>query len=311
MNSKRAQATLLGLGIALWGSSAAAFCRTTTCNPYADCTKAPGTCCEYDADGCDVAGDVVRWPTSCVSYQTHRGGSKRLGLTEPQLSKVLEKAFDAWISVECDGEPLSIAIEDRGPSDLGDPEFNEDLDSTNNNVWMFQDDPRETNNVDEGSMQIDTSSLAVSVITYDYENAELVDVDVEFNSASAELTIDDDNVIFDLQSIATHEAGHFLGLDHTREPDATMRAHYSPGDRGPRTLSEDDEAAICAAYPPERHIKECKQTCEPYGKGAPNCRKKGCSYVAGPNGPSKNGAPWVLAAFAFAWASRWRRRPSL
>jgi hypothetical protein len=58
----------------------------------------------------------------------------------------------------------------------------------------------------------------------------------------------------DVQSILTHELGHFLGLGHAgrNAPDATMRANWDGIGTALRTLSADDEAAICELYPPDR-----------------------------------------------------------
>jgi hypothetical protein len=54
---------------------------------------------------------------------------------------------------------------------------------------------------------------------------------------------------FDLQSVATHEAGHFLGLDHASNLSSTMFWNRWTGVITQRTLSADDIAGISTLYP--------------------------------------------------------------
>ncbi len=56
------------------------------------------------------------------------------------------------------------------------------------------------------------------------------------------------NGYYDLASILTHEAGHFLGLAHSAETSAVMYAHYHPGQN---VLTPDDVGGICSIYPPD------------------------------------------------------------
>ena len=65
---------------------------------------------------------------------------------------------------------------------------------------------------------------------------------------------------FDLASVVTHEAGHFLGLSHSCAPGATMIDGYMTGDLGMRSIEADDIAGICAIYPPTSHPPACDPT---------------------------------------------------
>lgn len=124
----------------------------------------------------------------------------------------------------------------------------------NANVVMFQDYKWEYEGVD--------NTLAKTTVTYDTETGEILDSDMEMNHAYNEFTTVDDEVVYDLQSIMTHEFGHFIGLDHTPDFSATMNAGYQEGTVELRTIEDDDIAGLCAAYPPGREAK-----CIPTPKG--------------------------------------------
>lgn len=52
---------------------------------------------------------------------------------------------------------------------------------------------------------------------------------------------------FDLAWVATHEIGHSLGLDHSRDPDAVLAAYVSPNQRFV-ALDNDDISKIRQRY---------------------------------------------------------------
>jgi hypothetical protein len=109
---------------------------------------------------------------------------------------------------------------------------------------------------------------------------------------------------YDLQSVVTHEAGHFFGLAHSKQAGATMLSTYDPL---MRSLSADDVAGICTVYPPDRPTGACDPT--PRQGFSPECAMDptvggGCSMT-----PRRAGARTFLPLLALgALFGLWRRR---
>ena len=92
-------------------------------------------------------------------------------------------------------------------------------------------------------------NIALTTVTYDTKSGEIFDADMEINVAQYQLTMEDATADYDLQSVFTHEAGHFLGLAHSPDSSATMFAVYTRGSTAFRSLAADDVAGVCAVYP--------------------------------------------------------------
>jgi MYXO-CTERM domain-containing protein len=287
--------TSAALCVLLAPTGASAFCQTTVCDERYSCEENPEMCCVRDANGCDTNTRPITWPTSCVSYNVHEDGSKKRDISAGKLADVLDDVFAQWVEATCDEGSVSLSVEYRGKAECGEPEYNQGKRDRNANVWMFRDHGTKTGmNAQQGSTLSD-AALAVTTVSFNEKNAEIYDVDVELLSAIADFTTSDEDVVVDLQAVVTHEAGHFLGLDHSNHLGATMASGYVLGRTDTRDLSVDDISGICEAYPEGRNFPGGR-TCEPRGKYSPKCDRKGCGCSqVGTDEPVPFGWIWALA----------------
>ncbi|HEY2904059.1 MAG TPA: matrixin family metalloprotease [Polyangia bacterium] len=259
-----------------------AFCRTTTCGD---------TCNPPDADCVtnQLPNIPLFWADSCVSYDLQQDASKWASLDV--ATTIVDTVFATWTGVTCDGQPLSITSMNRGPVVCAAREFNDGQKTAggNANIIVFRDDTWP-----ESAVSDPTSTLALTTVTYNKTNGQIVDADIEINGSQAPLSTDDagGGTAFDLQSILTHETGHFFGMAHSTVTCMTdgsdcpsMNAHYRPGSIAYRTLEDDDKAGICAIYPPGRAATD--NSCLPIDGFSAVCGHKpdspqgGCALAGG------------------------------
>lgn len=283
----------LASALALVARDADAFCRSTTCR---------GESCEKDDDGCPVSGAKLFWPTSCLQFNVNKRGTGQLDPIETRLA--IEKAFSAWSSLACpDGGRASMTLT-RG-DDVPCKRSEYDEAGPNLNVVLFQDERWIYRGVD--------NTLAKTSVTYSDSTGEIFDADIEVNSAINVVTTTDDprQVEQDLESVLTHEVGHFLGIAHSPLDDAVMFPSYGAGELK-RELSDDDKRALCAVYPPDSGVA-CRQ--DPKGGFRAECpeapEESGGLCALSPRAPAAAAAvPGVLVALAAAALGRRRRASS-
>jgi hypothetical protein len=227
----------LALFVSVLPRAAHAFCRTTTCEKN----------CAPDQNGCATRGLHVYWPDACVTYAVQSLGSPLRGISAYDADQAMRAAFGAWLGADCPsgGQP-SIGVIPLGGASCSEAEFNRPEAgrplSANANLVIFRDETWPY--PDENFV------IARTSITFDPSTGAIFDADIEINSFGNEFSLGEAQVSNDLQSVLTHEVGHFLGLDHTRVPNATMLADYELSNLGSRTLAADDRAGMCSIYSP-------------------------------------------------------------
>lgn len=236
-------------------------------------------------DPCPTSGVPLAWVRRTLSYALNVRGFP--GLDEASVRAELERSFAAWEAVQCGdagvgfelaAEPLLTTLE-TGPQDA----------EPNQNVIVHYS-PSEWEELD-----LPAQAFAITNVWFELKTGKIVGADMQFNGYMDPFVVCPDSGCpegsNDLRNVATHEAGHFLGLAHTQLANATMSCAGSQGELDKRLLSADDAAGLCAAYPP--------------GTGGSERDSGGCAVTA------RHGrSGWPFAALALAAAGVCARRRS-
>lgn len=271
---------------------ASAYCRSSTCEPD-PLFGIQGAVCNPPED--TDCGTPLLWMRDCVGVAVQEDASDEVPLKTAR--KILAQSFATWESADCGGKGPGIRVVDMGTVECDHVEY--EPRAGNANILIFQDHRWEENGYDK---------LALTTVNYDKETGEIWNADIEVNTHDYDFIQGIDGGEYDLVAVLTHETGHFLGIAHSSDVQATMYASYH---EGMVDLAEDDILAICDMYPP-REIDE--ETCNPIPRHgfSPVCatqQTEGRCGVAAPGSPSSPGPALPIAALAGMLLLRRRRRP--
>jgi Matrixin len=258
----------------LWPSRARAFCREVTASPPKGYDPA--------ADGCFTGSGgglpTLFWRNQCVGYSLQRDASRQVSLAD--ATRVAGDAFAAWSGASCaqGGNPSVL------PSAFPPVSCDAVPSQEHNNPIIFHDD--------SWPYSDGANAIGFTTLTVDLTTGDILGAAIEINSANFTIVADPPapTGAYDLESILTHEAGHFLGLAHSASPGAVMYAFYRPGST---VLSADDVAGICAIYSPDGSRSTqggavAGMTCNPQ---PPEGFTDGCGALDGGSAVGSGGPP--------------------
>lgn len=267
-------------------SPAYAYCRTHTLDPAA--SSCPEQCAEQ--------GIPLAWATPDLTYTFN----KRLfpGLSEGSLRDIMAASFQTWEDVRCDGDGVGLDIRARSATtalEVG-PEDAE----PNENVIVHFDA------ADWSEQDLPARAFAITAVWFNSKNGDILGADMMFNGGMdpfGECSPDgcktgEPNT--DLRNVATHEAGHFLGLSHSDVPNSTMWCDADPQETSKRSLSPDDSLGLCDAYPPGESFLS--------SKGNSSSFVDSCGVAGSARSPLTGLSSALLVALAVGFKGR-RRRP--
>jgi hypothetical protein len=246
-------------------------------------TKDAAVTCSQDPEAC---GCGLRWYAKDIDFVIDDGGL--IGVSQPEAQLAIDAAFGAWEAVQCtlcgssDGpgcppsacaaNPLGIHLHDKGfapPTPVGatcnklDAKGETCVDvASNGNFVMFIKDKAQWQEATNQSQFV----FALTILTYNRQTGAIADADILLDDADFDFcTTGCKPTENSLCNTLTHEAGHFLGLDHTTEPDATMYATAPSGETRKCTLHDDDRLGICTAYRTACSSQGCPENMKSHG----------------------------------------------
>jgi hypothetical protein len=170
----------------------------------------------------------LRWEDSSipVPYFIERRGCD--DISDGTEFSAIQSAFQTWENVATGGIEFQFAgLMDKGDIDPG----------SNIVMWMEEDWP------------YDPSYVAMTKVYYGREDGKVSKVEMMLNSRDYRWSTNGETGSLDVQNVATHEIGHFIGIMDTQIPGQTMFEYILPGETEKVRLTDADIDTLHEKYP--------------------------------------------------------------
>jgi hypothetical protein len=185
-----------------------------------------------------------RWNFAGFPVQWNLNPNQGSNITgTPTVTDIIRASFNTWASAPNANVPVTEGLPSTVSSESASP--------PNINLICFV--------CSDGDFSKDSQTLAVTITTTVNRGSndghggtaafdgQIIKADILFNPNTQYTTNGTATASAqDLQTVATHEIGHFLGLDHTGVVKAVMFPFAPPSQH---TLSYDDDAGLATLYP--------------------------------------------------------------
>ena len=283
-----------------------------------------GIAAPYVRTGPTSSGHSVHWESNCAQIVDAAEGT--IEIAGEDEFPIIDSAINTWATGVASCSYMHIVAEGK----VANQEVGRDF----INVLKFRDTTWGRPAVDgDPARPYNAAAAGITTVTFvdsagSSRDGAIVDADVEINGvnfaiSTGGVSLGSQTCLSDLGNTVTHELGHFQGLEHTcrvatdpqrvdgngdpvplctdvltpAEMDATMYPFQACGETSKTTLTADDIAGICAAYPLASAPTSCSG--DDSGSSSGGCDASGGSPIE----------PIVLRLFAaFALLAVTRRR---
>lgn len=176
------------------------------------------------------AGTPAHWDAANRWRYSTNWPSNDIG--ETTTKNQIEYAFEEWEKPGCTNYSVS-----NGANTTQDPMGSSDL-----NIVGFREN--------SWPSSLGGSTTLAVTLTSTYSDCTIANSDMVVNAVDHEWIVGAPSYWdqADLRSVVTHEAGHWLGMDHSTHPGSSLSASYSGG-INERTLTCDDTEGVCGSHP--------------------------------------------------------------
>ncbi|MGE0708014.1 MAG: matrixin family metalloprotease [Planctomycetota bacterium] len=173
------------------------------------------------------------WQNSTVTFAINATGHPTI--TDDSEVAAVRLGFEAWKKIPSSRVDF---IEDTSAASRARTDWRSD--DLHTVLWDMDNE--------SGFFGAGSGLVAITPVDFNPTTGQIIDADILFNGSKAFSTSGEGGK-FDVQNIATHEVGHFIGLDHSAVVGATMNPFANTADTRLRSLEPDDVAAAASIYP--------------------------------------------------------------